>query len=254
MFATCPNFRDLGGQTTSDGRLFARGQLYRSGTLAHLVAADHDTIGTLGIRTICDLRQLSEREHEPTRWRDANVTILAWDYRSLTRQLMTDLGGPDATEEDARVGMENFYRRLPFALSTAIRDIFRTIADGGTPLLFHCAAGKDRTGVVAGLLLDVLGVPRDAILADYARTAELIDYEAVLRSDPSAQLGLSGGGFSVGGLKPQVRRILLGSEPRFLKATFAHIDAESTSMEDYLADAIGVDRAAFPAVRARLLR
>jgi protein-tyrosine phosphatase len=253
MFTTCPNFRDLGGKTTSDGRLFGTGQVYRSGTLTHLVDADHDVIDTLGIRTICDLRQQRERDHEPTHWRDQNVTMLNWDYKSLTQQLLHDLGGPGATQEIARQGMESFYRKLPFALSMAIRDIFTTLAEGGTPLLFHCAAGKDRTGVVAGLLLAVLGVPREVILADYARTAELIDYEAVLRSDPSVHLGLGDDGFSVRMLEKDVRMVLLSSEPRFLNATFEHIANTAASIEDFLAHEIGVDPATFPAVREHLL-
>ena len=254
MFTTCPNFRDVGGKTAEDGRTFGTGQVYRSGTLTHLVDADHDIIDTLKIRTICDLRQQRERDHEPTRWRDENVTMLNWDYKSLTQQLLQDLGGPDATPETAREGMEKFYRRLPYALSMAIRDIFKTLAEGGTPLLFHCAAGKDRTGVVAGLLLEVLGIPREVNLADYARTAELIDYEAVLRSDPSAHLGLGDDGFSVRMLKKEVRMVLLSSDPRFLSATFDHIASEADSVEEFLAYHIGVDRAYFPAVRERLLR
>jgi protein-tyrosine phosphatase len=250
---SCPNFRDLGGYPTLHGRAVRRGRIFRAGTLAYLAEDDHDMLAPLGIRTICDLRHVSERELERTQWRDGSARTLSWDYRSPIRGMLTELSRPDAGPDDAVRCMEAFYAALPLALAPAIRDVFGAIAGRETPLLFHCSAGKDRTGVVAGLLLEILYVPRATILADYARSAELMDYERILAKNPDSSLGLARDGVSIATLARPLRACLLASEPRYLAATFAGVEAESGSAEAFLVDRIGVDLATIDAVRRELL-
>jgi protein-tyrosine phosphatase len=250
MFSTCPNFRELGGFLTEDGSRVRRGRLFRAGTLAHLAPADHAVISGFGIKTVCDLRHASEAAQAPTDW--PGVSILAWDYAPIIAQTMAPLA-TESTPEMAEACMMAFYAGLPAALQEPILGLLKAIAHGGTPLLFHCSAGKDRTGVVAGLLLDVLGVARDDVMADYARSAELMDYEAMLRKDPDRGLGLARDGFSISRLARPVRARLLASDPRYLSAMFEKIEGVSGSVEAYLVDELGVPAEHIARVRAELL-
>ncbi len=243
----------MGGVPAQGGGLVRRGRLFRAGTLAHLGKEDDAALVPLGIRTICDLRRAPERTHEPSRWPGDGVTTLHWDYQSLSQRLLSEMAGEDMTAGAAFDLMTQFYRGLPLMLAEAIRDIFATVAGGRVPLLFHCAAGKDRTGVVAGLLHAALGVPREIIFADYARSAELVDYEAILRADPSVSLGLARGGFSLAQVPEVPRAVLLASDARYLAAAFAHAEAQDGTIESFLTDTIGVSPATLAAVRADLI-
>ncbi len=253
MFERCPNFRDIGGFATRDGRAVRCGRVFRAGTLTNLGPADREAFAAFDIRVVCDLRHVDEREREPTRLRPDSAEFLHWDYQSSAHGMMTKLAHAEASPEDASAAMAVFYAGLPMALAPAIRDIFARIAHGQTPLLFHCAAGKDRTGVVAGLLQEILGVPRAAILTDYARSAKLMDYEAILAANPLGSLGLTRGGTSMLSIPRAVRAALLASEEHYLAATFARAESESGSVEAYLIDKIGVGPDAIAGVRAELL-
>src|SRR5580704_2752471 len=73
------NFRDLGGYRTRDGRMLKRGCVFRTGVLSYFTPADHERLNQLGVRAICDLRRVEEREREPTRWPDAATQHLSWE-------------------------------------------------------------------------------------------------------------------------------------------------------------------------------
>ena len=215
--------------------------MYRAGTLAKLGEADHEALLALEIRTICDLRQTSEVAHEPTAWPDAGVRAMRWEYPSVIARVMAPLMDPEATPELAEACMRAFYAEQPIVMAKPIQGVFGAIAEGGTPLLFHCAAGKDRTGVVAGLLQAVLGMRREDILADYARSAQLVDYEGLMARDPDSGLGLTRDGFSIAKLSKPMRARLLATEPGYLAAMFEKIEAQSGSVEAYLTEVIGVE-------------
>ena len=253
MLANCLNLRDFGGYETLDGRRVREGMLYRSGALSKLDARDHEIVAGLGIKLICDLRQDDERVAEPSNWCDPDVPVRTWPYHSLTGSLLSRLAAPDATEAEAVAGMEAFYATLPGTLGAAIRDIFAAVAEGSAPVLIHCAAGKDRTGVVAGFLLEALGVPRQVVLADYARSAKLMDYEKILRTEPQSGLGLARGGVSVTGLRAEIRARLLASDEAYLAAAFRMAEAEAGSVTGYLTSVLDVAPATIAGLRAGLL-
>jgi protein-tyrosine phosphatase len=253
MLANCLNLRDFGGYETLDGRRVREGMLYRSGTLSKLDARDHEIVAGLGIKLICDLRQDDERALEPSNWCDPDVQVLTWAYHSLTGPLLGRLSEPDATEAEAAAGMEAFYAKLPLTLGAAIRDIFTAVAEGSVPVLIHCAAGKDRTGVVAGFLLEALGVPRALVLTDYARSAKLVDYERILRNEPQSGLGLARGGVSMTGLPMGIRARLLASDEAYLAAAFRMAEAQAGSVTDYLTSILEVAPATIAGLRAGLL-
>lgn len=162
------NFRDMGGYATADGRETKWATLYRADGLYRASPDDVAVIESLGLRTVIDLRtegELTERgsyrphtsaafHHVPLMdltWTasdhpefDHDVEFLVWAYRDMLR-----------------VGAQR------------IADTFHLLAaPGALPAVFHCAAGKDRTGLVAALLLGSIGVTDEHILADYALTQE----------------------------------------------------------------------------------
>jgi hypothetical protein len=170
------NVRDLGGLPTVDGGVTRHGVLLRADALDALTAADVATlVDRLGLRTVVDLRSDIERVE---RGRGPLGERGAIAYAELEVVPVADLGRRRerravayASGADPHSIMADGYAELLDLGARAFRLAAETLAaDGGTPALFHCAAGKDRTGVLAALLLDNAGVDPAAIVADYALT------------------------------------------------------------------------------------
>lgn len=161
------NVRDLGGLPTVDGRAVRRGQLFRGDGVQRLRADDLETARGLGLRTVIDLRTPGEIERAgrfpveeyPVDWHSLPIIRRMWSDDDLV---------------PAAGGAVDFLRDRYLDMlddgADSLVEIARLVAEG-QPALFHCAAGKDRTGVVAAMLLGLVGVDRDAIVADYHATA-----------------------------------------------------------------------------------
>jgi len=175
------NFRDLGGYPTGDGRQTRWGRLFRSDTLHELDAADVEQLRGIGLASVVDLRTVAELEQngrgplagEPLRYRHLSVI---------------DQDGGEAEAAPAPSG-DDLAERYLWYLQTgrqALVEALGVIGDESSlPLVFHCTAGKDRTGVLAALVLDILGVDRTVIAEDYVITAARLDLiVARLRRDP----------------------------------------------------------------------
>jgi hypothetical protein len=161
--AGADNVRDLGGLPTTDGRSTRAGRIFRGELLPSLLEADVEVlIGRVGLRTVVDLRTKGEVRHEPGRWLEHEVAWINCPFR------LGELGAVPGPEADYVSGYLGFLTAGPRQIMLAVRALMDPDAQ---PALFHCAVGKDRTGVLCGLLLDVLGVDRTAIAADYAMTA-----------------------------------------------------------------------------------
>jgi len=162
------NFRDLGGYATGDGRVVRRGLLYRSDTLHRLTPGDLERLRGLDLRTVIDLRAADElEEHGAGRLAGHDVAVHNLPMFDDTRSLGID---EVAAEEPVAKLAELYVQMVEQGAATLARAVELLAAPGGMPAVFHCMAGKDRTGIVAGLLLDTLGVPDDVIAADYAVT------------------------------------------------------------------------------------
>jgi protein-tyrosine phosphatase len=162
------NFRDLGGYPTTDGRVTRWRTLYRADGLHRLAGADLDVIRTLGLRTVIDLRmdtELAERGRFP----EADHPI---DFHHLT-VLDTTWAEMDRPEFDEDADFLHWaYHRMLIGGGPNFGAAINVLAGAeALPAVFHCAAGKDRTGIMAMLVLGSLGVPKDYIAADYALTA-----------------------------------------------------------------------------------
>ncbi len=168
------NLRDLGGYNTADGASFVRfGKFFRANRLCGLTEAGKRKFARLGIREIVDFRvpvEISGSE-DPV-FHDANyhnVAPISQDSRCFHMGFEDMLSADADTIYSMRDALREHYKEIPFD-SEAYRCLFDLIKRDRTPLLFHCTAGKDRTGVAAALILLGLGVPRDTILYDYMLT------------------------------------------------------------------------------------
>lgn len=258
--AGAPNARELGGLSTSDGGRLRAGAVFRSGALDRLTAADQSRVAELGLACRIDLRHSIELglasgavsaagAAEPGR---RVVTLPVFDRAHTVFTCVTELllDRPVPTfqrlvDEGSAVAMTALYRWFvadprPCARFAAA---LRELADPANhPLVFHCGAGKDRTGWLTVLLLAALGVEHATIREDYLRTnadteagrAALLDH---LRGRyPEAY---------VAAVEP-----ILEARPEYLDAAYDEVIRLHGSFARYLRDALGVDKA----VRARLQR
>lgn len=151
------NFRELGGYAGAGGKQVKRGLIYRSGAMPLLTERDYATLAALKISAIVDLRSTDERMIAPDQLDDrTGAMFLSNDY-SLKTLLAGFMGGDG----------EYTYRGVGKMLAPQYRTIFRRLLANEGPVLYHCSAGQDRTGVASALILTALGVDRQTILADY---------------------------------------------------------------------------------------
>jgi protein-tyrosine phosphatase len=170
-FASLYNFRDAGGYRAADGRAVRWGRLYRSDSLGKLDGGDWERFRQLGVRTVIDLRH---RHEISARGRVPDAGLLRYHNISVEHRPY-DQAGLGADVEPARF-LADRYGELAADGAAEFRRVLEVIAAAGpAPLVVHCAAGKDRTGVLAALLLALLGVAEDDIVADYALTGLVTD-------------------------------------------------------------------------------
>jgi protein tyrosine/serine phosphatase len=163
-FSTLFNFRDIGGYAGLDGRTVRWRRLYRSDSLHRIDDSDRSAFATLGVRTVIDLR----RPHEVTRYgRVPAYDGLDYRHVHLVHQEWMEI--PYEEELGAARYLANRYHDLAEQAADGIVDALALIADeAAAPAVVHCAAGKDRTGVVSALALSLLGVTDEVIAEDYA--------------------------------------------------------------------------------------
>ena len=165
----CLNFRDLGGYPTADGRTVRWRQVYRSDALHHLTPADVARVrDELGIAAVVDLRSTAELRGE-------GRGPLAREPIGFHHLPLFD--GREARPENwpAIVTLADRYFLLAEIAQAPIARLITVLGEAGGPVVYHCAAGKDRTGVVSAVLLGLLGVRDEMIVADYAATQENLE-------------------------------------------------------------------------------
>jgi protein-tyrosine phosphatase len=173
------NFRDLGGYPGSNGRPTRWGRLFRSDALHELTAGDVGHLHALGLRTVVDLR--TERELHRTGRGPLEPGPVAFHHLAVVREGVRDgaSAGGESLAAPAPPGddlSERYLWYLEVGRDSLVEVL--TLLGGGEhyPLVFHCAAGKDRTGVLAALVLEMVGVEREVIIDDYVITAERIGF------------------------------------------------------------------------------
>lgn len=245
------NFRDFGGYETAEGGRVATGLLFRSAHFAAASEADLDKLHALEAHAVVDLRRPEEREREPNRWPgDRAVTISNDDGQMELPAHVAVMMQSDLTAEGVAHFMHTAYSHYPY--EPRYHDLFKrflnTLVATDRPVVIHCAAGKDRTGVGCALALWALGVPRDAIFADYEMTNTAVDLEArlpILQASMEERIGRK---VSADALRP-----MIGVRADYLAAALAAIDARSGSVEAYLETEMGIGSAERAKLRARLV-
>jgi len=248
---SAPNFRDFGGYRTTDGRWVRMGALYRSDQLDHLSDADLDTLAKLNVRLVADLRTESERQREPDRLPDG--------ARPLVADVMSD--SANGVGGDMRKAMAQIKagRGAEF-LTTANRDfvrsesarraynlLFTTLADDTTSAVYHCTAGKDRTGWASAVLLTLLGVPRETVMADYLLS------NAHLAAKNEVSLARMAAAPAEMRIDPDALKQVLTVQASFLQAAFDEVEARYGSFDAYLRDGLGLTETDLAQLRERYL-
>lgn len=228
------NFRDLGGYTNTTGQTIRSGLIFRSGHLGKLTETDLKQLQNMNIRKVVDFRGPIEKKQ------DVNRIPEGAEY--VERPI--DVAGADMQEEfkailQGKVGMKMatylvdvnrlFPRDYVGVFAEWIQDIARSAE--ALPQVFHCTAGKDRTGFASAILLRILGIDEETVMQDYMLTEELMaeTVDGILRhidkSSPTPGMG-------------EKVRPLLGVHPSFLSAAFDTINEDWGSFDAFVSAAL----------------
>ena len=236
--AGASNVRDLGGWRTADGRRVRFGRVFRGAALDQLTDADGAALTAGGIGIVADLRGTAERVRAPSRL-PPGIAVCSLPIEPSAGASLRDIAATRvATGEDVMDVLRRAY--VAYALDWAHR--YRALFDlllreDAAPLLFHCSAGKDRTGFGAALLLTLLGVTMADVRTDYLATNRLWRGDSALAAE----------------LPAAAADALLRVHAPLLEAAFTAIAEEHGSFEHYAEARLGMDAARRQALRQRLL-
>jgi protein tyrosine/serine phosphatase len=245
------NLRDYGGYAVPGEGRVRTGVLWRSGQHMEASEADLALLDSLDIRTVIDLRGISEREGFPCR-RHANFAAQVIAYDGETSNSPPHEGGGGRivmTPQKARERMLAVYTRMPVnpAMIDMFTRYFKALVENDGGSLVHCFAGKDRTGIAVALLLHALGVHHDDIVAEFlltndAPTRAILERQSLPRMEAH-----------YGTIEPEALHNLMGVLPEYIATYFAEVTRDHGSVDAYLATRLGVDEARKARLRDRLV-
>ena len=231
------NFRDLGGIPTKDGRVVKWGKIYRSGKLNKLDSKDLDYFNTLGINTIVDFRDDEEVVKDKTRYpsnREINRIRTPIGDRSgnMRAELRRQIKGADQKTFDSEKFVADVMSEFIDSFAFQYQPFLDVVDNKDkAPVLFHCSAGKDRTGLGAAILLGMLGVDEEVILDDFMMSNY---YRNKVINKTLRKTSLVA--------KQRVTQPLVEVKESYLKAAFEAIDTKYGSMENFLEKEYGYDQ------------
>ncbi len=226
------NFRDLGGYVGYNGRVVHWRKLFRSDHLGGLTADDVAVLSGLGLSRVADFRGPLEREEQVCAMPGAVVHSLPIDPTVV--QGMKDLlaAGRHLTAQETVRLMEHTYHAFVHHNADRFAALFALVLESDRPLVFHCTAGKDRTGFAAAMILLALGVPRDVVMQDYLLTNTHYRMPDVTSSE----------------LPREALQVLWRVQEEFLNAALKAVDADFGGVQHYLVNKLRVG----PREQARL--
>jgi protein-tyrosine phosphatase len=229
------NFRDIGGYRTNDNRRMRWGVLYRSAHLAELTDTDHNLLKHIGIKLVCDFRTVEEAQGQPDRLPSKG----AMQYRHMP----IAHGKFDPAEAIGRIKkgdiswltddfMTNNYLKQIDDFAGLWKQFFRYLMDKhNRPLVFHCTAGKDRTGICAALILLTAGVPESTVIADHA-LSNTYNAPVIRRIEREIRKF---------GIEPDDMRAYLSAPREAMEAAVTHLKNHYGSAKDYLVEKAEID-------------
>ena len=248
---TVDNFRDYGDYATAAGRRLRAGKLFRSAHHGRASDEDLERIDALNLGVVVDLRRPGERRQHPSRRPAGFAARVVQSEMDDGKEAphITFLRESDLTEESGRRFMSETYRAMPFdaAHVDLFSRYFRTLGDGEGAVLIHCAAGKDRTGLLAALTHHLMGVVHEDMIEDYMLTNTAVDLVA-----RAPQVSRQLEAFTGRRAAPEAVVAFLGVDPTFIEAAWSSIRERSGSVDRYLNDVLGVDGGIRDRIEARL--
>jgi protein tyrosine/serine phosphatase len=250
-FEGIENFRDFGDYAAGTRRL-KRGLLYRSAHHAQATEADLQKLAALSLSVIVDLRRANERESQPCRrWDGFAAEVISNDIgQEHADEWHEFIARSDLTAASFHQYMLDYYDGAPHAKRHVdlYARYFQALARTEGPVLVHCAAGKDRTGILCALTHHVAGVHEDDIVADYLLTN---DDERIARRLPMIRASIA----DASGRQPSDEALVVAMrvEAEYLERAFAAMRAAHGSIDGYLDEALGLTPAIREQIHDRLL-
>jgi protein-tyrosine phosphatase len=251
-FEGITNFRDLGGYLTDGGQTVKWGVLYRSATLAESTRGDLDNLARLRLSALIDFRSSAEKEEEPNRlpdppgFRVIEIPTLDEGNKALVGEVMQRIDSGNFDGFDPEQAMITANRQFASEFTPQFREFTHAVLEAdGQPVVWHCSAGKDRTGFAAAILLRILGVPENTIMADYmaskeqaleARRGQLLLLRIFKGEEVADKLS-----------------VMMGVEKAWLAAAFEEIDDTWGSFDAYIRDGLQLDDDDIARLRQTLL-
>jgi len=229
-----PNFRDLGGYDAADNKQTIWRKLFRSQNLAKLTNDDVTKLKEMGIKTVIDFRDDNEVQNEPSRLPEGvniiRIPISAGNNNDSIAELRRLLMNGEADSLQIIAFMEYVNRNFAIDFAPQYRDFFQILLrPDAYPVVFHCAAGKDRTGFASAIILTALGVDWNTIMSDYLLTNTHYIRQGVISS--AAQ----------------------DARPSYLNAARNEVITKYGSLDNYLQQALGVGDAEKMQLKKHLL-
>lgn len=238
-FRQAVNFRDIGGIKTQDGKTVKWGKIFRSDNLSGIKTSEFEKLSNLHIHTVFDLRTVNETKGKEDHLPESITYIHSptiRDKADLLTQLKPKVLNGELTEAQSieltlQLYRDNVSKNLP-----ELRQLMHQILDSNEPVLYHCSAGKDRTGILTALILSILNVDREIIFNEYM----LSNY---YRSDKIEKM--LGKAKLLKVIKPhlnlQVIENFMQVDKRYLSASFEVIDQQYGGINPFIRNELGIN-------------
>ena len=240
-FKNTANFRDIGGLPTPEGKTIKWGKIFRSDNFSKLRAKDFKKFEALQISQIIDLRTSSEiegkQDHLPKSINYEAIPIVD-DHGDLLAQMKGKVIRGEVSVSESKALMRELYENGVTKNIPALREVILKIVNAEEPVLYHCSAGKDRTGIITALLLSVLKVDRETIvneylLSNYYRREKIANMLQKIKIAKIIKPKLA----------PQVVLNFMNVDEEYINATFSAIEKNYGTMDNFIQNALQIDEA-----------
>jgi len=238
-FKKTVNFRDIGGLETKDGRTVKWGKIYRSDNLSKLKSSELKKFNDLNIKTVFDLRTTSEikgkEDHLPENTNYVHTPTIEDNADMLSKMRKKVIRG-EISEEQSLQLMFELYQGTVSDNIPLLRNLIHQILDSDKPVLYHCSAGKDRTGIITALILSIFNVDKETIMKEYlmsnyyrkAKIEKMIGIAKIVKV-----------------IKPHIRLKVIENfmdvDARYLNAAFDKVDSNYGGIEQFIKKELGID-------------